>query len=86
MILFLNFLLKIKTHSHNLKVFSKSFHDETVRYKKVFCPVALLKRGMLKRWEFRVTRPLTSPRVKKSEARQGRVRPDIHLNASTSLR
>ena len=52
MILFLNFLLKIKTHSHNLKVFSNSFHDETVRYKKVFCPVALLKGGMLKRWNF----------------------------------
>ena len=46
MILFLNFLLKIKTYSHNLKVLSKSFHDETVRYKKVLCLVALLKRGM----------------------------------------
>ena len=43
--LFLHFLLKTKTDSRNLKVWS-----EHVRYKKVFCPVALFKQGML-RWE-----------------------------------
>lgn len=48
MILFLNFPLKIKTHSHNLKVFSKSFHDETVRYKKVLSCSGLKRRNVKK--------------------------------------
>ena len=42
----------LRTDSHNLKLLSKLFHNEIVLYKKVICPVALLKHDLFKGGKF----------------------------------